>query len=277
MGRSTTRSKTLRIQVQGDVAMRSARVETLAVEEPLELRVDGHVLTVTMRTPGDDFDLAMGWLLSEQAIEAPDAVATMMHCLDADESGAPTYNVVDVVLQPGVSLASQVSSRRAYTSSACGICGSASIEAITRAGPPELPLDPTTVQASVLATLPSLLQDAQRVFARTGGLHAAGLFTVDGELLCLREDVGRHNAVDKVIGWAGREHRSLSGTVLLVSGRAGFELVQKSVLAGIPVMAAVSAPSSLAVELAHEAGLTLVAFLRPPRLTVYAHPQRVQA
>lgn len=277
MGRLTTRSKALRIHLQDDVATRSSRIETLAVEEPLEIRINGQAFTVTMRTPGDDFDLAMGWLLSEQAIDAPNAVASMMHCLDADESGSPTYNVVDVVLQPGVSLAAEVSSRRAYTSSACGICGSASIEAITRFGRHELHLNPSTVEARVLARMPELLEEAQRVFSRTGGLHAAGLFSLEGELLCLREDVGRHNAVDKVVGWAGRERRALSGTVLLVSGRAGFELVQKSVLAGIPVMAAVSAPSSLAVELAQEAGLTLVAFLRPPRLTVYAHPQRVQA
>ncbi|WP_168581656.1 formate dehydrogenase accessory sulfurtransferase FdhD [Gephyromycinifex aptenodytis] len=277
MGRLTTRSQALRIHAEGDGVTRSPRVETLAVEEPLEIRVNGQSLTVTMRTPGDDFDLAMGWLLSEQVISRAAQVATMMHCLDADESGSPTYNVVDVVLQPGVSLSPEVSARRGYTSSACGICGSASIEAITRGGRHNLSLNRTMLQVRVLTTMTEQLEQSQKVFARTGGLHAAGLFTVEGELLCLREDVGRHNAVDKVIGWAGRQDRALDETVLMVSGRAGFELVQKSVLAGIPIMAAVSAPSSLAVELAKETGLTLIAFVRPPRLTVYAHPHRLDS
>lgn len=260
----------------GPVARR--RPDTVAVEEPLEVRVNGTALTTTMRTPGDDFDLALGWLLSERAITRADDVAGMMHCTDVDESGSPTFNVVEVTLARGVELSEGVSARRSYTSSACGICGTESIEAVLHADTPDLRATGGAVRLDpqVLCGLVDTMRAQQVGFDRTGGVHAAALFTTDGELLCLREDVGRHNAVDKLVGWAAREGRDLrEGHVLLVSGRAGFELVQKCVLAGVPVMAAVSAPTSLAVELARRAGLTLVGFLRPPRFTVYAGGDRL--
>jgi FdhD protein len=199
-----------------------------------------------------------------------------MHCLDEDADGRPTYNVVDVTLAAGVTPPPPGSARELYTSSSCGICGKASIDAVrtqTRYAVGEDPVGPTP---AVLAGMPDTLRGHQKVFDRTGGLHAAGLFTADGELQAMREDVGRHNAVDKVIGWAARQDRlPLAGCVLMVSGRASFELTQKAMMAGIPTLAAVSAPSSLAVELATEVGMTLVGFVRPPRMTVYSGGARL--
>jgi FdhD protein len=229
-----------------------------------------------MRTPGDDFDLALGHLLSEGILRKASDVQQLMHCLDTDESGSPTYNVVDVTLAPGASLDLARSDRSGYTSSACGVCGKTSIDAITTQSPYAVADDPVLLDPAIVAALPAGLRERQQVFDRTGGLHAAGLFTPEGEVLVVREDVGRHNAVDKVVGWAGREARlPLSGTVLVVSGRASFELVQKAVMAGVPALVSVSAPSSLAVGLAREAGMTLVCFTRPPRMTVYAGAARL--
>lgn len=278
MGRRTGRTPALRVEMSETGPSVRPRPDTVAVEEPLEVRVDGVALTTTMRTPGDDFDLALGWLLSERAIDRAEDVAAMMHCTDVDASGSPTFNVVDVTLAPGVELSDGVSARHDYTSSACGICGSESIEAVMHADTPDLRASggDVRVDPEVLCGLVDTMRAHQHGFDRTGGVHAAALFTTDGELLCVREDVGRHNAVDKLVGWAAREGRDLrAGHVLVVSGRAGFELVQKCVLAGIPVMAAVSAPTSLAVELARRAGLTLVGFLRPPRFTVYEGAERL--
>jgi FdhD protein len=252
------------------------RPDTLAVEEPMEIRVDGTSLSVTMRTPGDDFDLAIGYLLTEGVIAEAGDVLHAMHCLDEDENGSPTYNVVDITLAPDAKVDTSRTRRSSYTSSACGVCGKTSIDAITAQSRYAVAQDPLRVSPETVAGLPGALRERQRVFDRTGGLHAAGLFTADGELLAVREDVGRHNAVDKVIGWAGREGRlPLTGHLLAVSGRASFELTQKAVMAGIPAMVAVSAPSSLAVELAADAGLTLVAFVRPPRMTVYTGGHRL--
>jgi FdhD protein len=272
MGRITIRKRVVRLADGG----RSERSDTLVAEEPLELRVGGRPVSVTMRTPGDDFDLVAGFLVTEGVVLAAADVAVLRYCAGADDDGANTYNVIDAVLAPGIELPDLAVTRNFYTTSSCGLCGKASIDAIRTRARYEVADDPVRLSTSVLAGLPVTLRAAQRVFARTGGLHAAGLFAADGALLALREDIGRHNAVDKVVGWAVRAGRlPLRGCVLLVSGRASFELTQKALMAGIPAMAAVSAPSSLAVELAEEAGMTLVGFLRGSSMNVYTGAHRV--
>ncbi|MEP7369896.1 MAG: formate dehydrogenase accessory sulfurtransferase FdhD [Dermatophilaceae bacterium] len=277
MGRVTRRAPSHRLDVSGPAApVIISRPDTLAVEEPLEIRVGGVPLAVTMRSPGNDFDLAIGFLLTEGLIGAASDVRTLMHCQDQGDDGLPTYNVVDVTLSQGVTPPAVGAARQSFITSSCGICGKASIDAITTRGRYTLEQDHAQVDPRVLAGMPQTLRKHQAVFDQTGGLHAAGLFTAEGELLVAREDVGRHNAVDKVIGWAAREERlPLRGQVLCVSGRASFELTQKALMAGIPVLAAVSAPSSLAVELATESGMTLVGFVRAPKLTVYSGPGRL--
>ncbi|MER5912566.1 formate dehydrogenase accessory sulfurtransferase FdhD [Streptomyces sp. NPDC001982] len=273
MGRVTVRRRVLRIR---DGAA-SHRPDTLAAEEPMEIRVGGRPLTITMRTPGDDFDLAAGFLVSEGVVHAAEHVAGIRYCLGAMADGSNTYNVVDVALAPGVAAPDTSLERNFYTTSSCGLCGKASLDAVRTAAAWSVAEDPLHLTPERLATLPDRLRAAQKVFDSTGGLHAAGLFSADGELLCLREDVGRHNAVDKVVGHALRSGLlPLRETVLMVSGRASFELVQKAVTAGIPVLAAVSAPSSLAVDLAVESGLTLVGFLRGASMNVYAGAERLQ-
>jgi FdhD protein len=272
MGRVTTRRRINHLSGDGLVA----RPETLVVEEPLEIRVNGAPITVTMRTPGSDIELAQGFLLTEGVIGNRDDVLTVRYCRGATENGTNTYNVLDVTLAPDVPMPEIDVTRNFYTTSSCGVCGKASLEAVrlsSRHCPGD---DPTTVAADTLSAMPMQLRDAQKVFASTGGLHGAALFTADGIMLVAREDIGRHNAVDKVIGWALEQNRiPLTGTVLLVSGRASFELTQKAVMAGIPVLAAVSAPSSLAVDLAGQSGLTLVAFLRGDSMNIYTRPDRV--
>jgi FdhD protein len=260
----------------GPVASATSRPDTVAVEEPLAIRVEGRPVSVTMRTPGDDFDLAIGFLLTEGMLEEAAQVRQATHCRDEDETGSPTFNVVDIALSPGTALDTSRAERSSYTSSACGVCGKTSIEAIRATTRYAVAHDTAVFDPAVVAGLPEALRSRQRAFDRTGGLHAAGLLTATGEVLAVREDVGRHNAVDKVVGWAAREGRlPLSGHILVVSGRASFELTQKAVMAGVPMLVAVSAPSSLAVELATEAGLTLVGFARPPRMTVYAGAHRL--
>jgi len=274
VGRLIARTSVLRLGPNG---VRRAP-DRLAVEEPLELRVTGKPLAVTMRTPGHDVELAHGFLLTEGVIGAVPDVSGARYCDSVDDDGKNTYNVLDVALGPGVPPPDPGVERNFYTTSSCGVCGKASLDAVrlkTRFSPAA---DPTVVPYAVLTSLPDRLRTAQRVFESTGGLHAAGLFTADGTLLVVREDVGRHNAVDKVVGWALRAERlPLAGHVLLVSGRASFELVQKASMAGLPMLAAVSAPSSLAVDLAEEAGLTLVGFLRGATMNVYAGAERVVA
>lgn len=239
----------------------------------MEIRVNGTPLTVTMRTPGDDFDLAVGFLVGEGIVREADSVREIRYCAGATDEGLNTYNVVDLALSGEVSVSPD---RNFYMTSSCGVCGKASLEAVRTQSVWDVADDPVVVDAATLALLPGKLRAAQRVFDATGGLHAAGLFGPDGSLITAREDVGRHNAVDKVVGDAYRNQRlPLRGSVLMVSGRASFELVQKAVMAGIPMLAAVSAPSSLAVELAEEAGLTLVGFLRGDSMNVYAGAQRV--
>ncbi|WP_181782587.1 formate dehydrogenase accessory sulfurtransferase FdhD [Pseudonocardia pini] len=271
MGRLTARRSVLRIGADGTTRRRP---DTLAVEEPLELRVDGRPLSVTMRTPGHDVELAHGFLLTEGVIGSAADLATARYCDSVDAEGRNTYNVLDVALAPGVEPPDTSLERNFYTTSSCGVCGKASLDAVrlkTRFAPRGGP-----VAWQVLGSLPDALRQAQKVFDSTGGLHAAGLFTADGSLVVSREDVGRHNAVDKVLGHALLAGRvPAADTVLQVSGRASFELVQKAVMAGVPILAAVSAPSSLAVELADEAGLTLVGFLRGGAGNVYTHPERV--
>jgi FdhD protein len=259
-------------------AATSSRADFLAAEEPLGVRVNGTALTMTMRTPGDDIELAAGFLASEAVIRSVDDISEIKLC-DGTSCGHHDHgemgNIADVTLAPGITVTA--AARRSFmTTSACGICGKTSIDDICALPDKALDADPARFRPAVLAALPDRLREAQRVFSRTGGLHAAALFTADGELLVVREDVGRHNAVDKVVGWALLAGRlPLTGHMLLVSGRASFELVQKTVLAGIPLLAAISAPSSLAVDLAAEAGLTLVGFLRGPSMNVYAGAHRL--
>jgi len=238
---------------------RDGAEDFVAVEEPLEIRVEGEPLAVTMRTPGHDEALALGFLFGEGLIADPRPAGP-----DAELSA----NVVDVegplLRDPG--------ERRFYTSSSCGVCGKGAIEEVTVRSEP-LPAGPV-VARSILAALPDRLR--QPAFERTGGLHATGLFDVDGELLCVREDVGRHNAMDKVVGWAlTTGELPLHGRVLCVSGRLSFELVQKAAVAGCPILVGVGAPSSLAVELGEERGLTLCGFARAGSINVYARPERV--
>ncbi|MEV4491267.1 formate dehydrogenase accessory sulfurtransferase FdhD [Micromonospora coxensis] len=283
MGRATDRRGVLRIDLDAAVDGRAAlrRPDTLAVEEPLEIRVGPagpgrrRPLTVTMRTPGDDLDLALGFLLTEGLIRTDEDVHTAQLCAGAQTPN--TYNVVDVVLAPGVPEPATDPTRNFHTTSSCGVCGKASIDAIRTRSRFAVADDPLTVPAGLLAELPDRLRAAQRAFDRTGGLHAAGLFDADGALVALREDVGRHNAVDKVVGWAVRQRRlPLTGHLLLVSGRASFELTQKAWMAGLPLLAAVSAPSTLAADLAEEAGMTLVGFLRGRSMNVYTGAHRIR-
>ena len=276
MGRLTSRRRVAHLSAVGAETSVTASVETVVVEEPLEIRINGSPVTVTMRTPGSDFELAQGFLLTEGVIHNRADVATVRYCKGAEQDGVNTYNTLDVTLQPGMQMPDLDVTRNFYTTSSCGVCGKASLEAVWLSSNHSPGDDPTVVSAATLTGLPDTLRAAQKVFARTGGLHGAALFDLDGTMLVVREDVGRHNAVDKVIGWAVEAGRvPLAGSVLLVSGRASFELTQKAVMAGIPVLAAVSAPSSLAVDLAAQSGLTLVAFLRGDSLNVYSRPDRV--
>ena len=276
MGRVTERRRVLRIR---DGAA-SHRADTLVAEEPLEIRLNGKPLAITMRTPGDDFALAAGFLVSEGVLGRADELANIVYCAGATVDGSNSYNIVDVRLAQGVPVPDITLERNVYTTSSCGLCGKASLDAVRTqarwpiADDPDAP--PVRLEPELLSALPDRLRAAQQVFDRTGGLHAAALFTTDGELLDVREDVGRHNAVDKLVGRALQQGLlPLADKILLVSGRASFELAQKAVMAGIPVLAAVSAPSSLAVDLAAESNLTLVGFLRGASMNVYAGEQRI--
>ena len=264
----------------GTAAGRASRRDELATEEPLEIRVapagaSPVQVAVTMRTPGADFELAAGFLFSEALIQGGGDIASIAYCVDAAD-GPQQYNVVQVRLTGGSAFDPGKLSRNFYTTSSCGVCGKASIEA---AMAPVRPLedDSLRVAAEVLSGLPDTLRAAQRLFDRTGGLHAAGLFAADGALVRAREDVGRHNAMDKLIGSAvlGGEV-PLGASVAMVSGRVSFELVQKAARAGVPVLAGVSAPSSLAAELADATGVTLVGFVRGSRFNIYSHGRRIE-
>ncbi|MEU2201522.1 formate dehydrogenase accessory sulfurtransferase FdhD [Isoptericola sp. NPDC019482] len=275
MTRVTVRRRVRRVTIGGRTARRE---DLLAGEEPLEIRVGGRSYAVTMRTPGHDVELATGFLVSEGVVTDGAQVAGARYCAPGPAApGENAYNVLDVALAAGVAPPDPALAREFFTSSACGLCGKSSIDAVFTRSAFDVAGDPVRVDAALLASLPDRLRAGQDVFARTGGLHAAGLFdAATGEAIVVREDVGRHNAVDKVVGWAAAAGMlPLRGTVLVVSGRASFELTQKAVMAGVPVLAAVSAPSSLAAELADSAGLTLVGFVRDPTLVVYAGDHRV--
>ncbi len=245
----------------------------LAAEEPLEIRVGERAISVTMRTPGNDIELAAGFLFTESLITGREQIASIR--AGQEENASENGNRVYVELTVGVALDSGASQRNFYTTSSCGVCGKASLEAIRVRGIKRLSTG-HAVDPELLCLLPDKLREGQAIFGRTGGLHAAALFTLSGELLVLREDIGRHNAVDKVIGWAlAKGMIPLQDCILMVSGRGGFEIIQKALVAGIPLVASVSAPSDLAVKLAREFGMTLVGFLRGRRFVIYSGPQRI--
>ena len=276
----------------------ATRLDQLATEEPLEIRlraaglarVGGELpvfprrgqregqrtVAITMRTPGNDFELAAGFLYGEGVIRSADDIRQVTHCDDPALDDARRYNIVNVDLRSGILPDLDALERHFYTTSACGVCGKASLDALRLRGCPVIGSGPE-VDRDVLRGLPEKLRAAQGIFTATGGLHAAGLFDAAGNLLAVREDVGRHNAVDKLIGWAlSARGLPLGGHALMVSGRSSFEILQKALMAGVPIVCAVSAPSSLAVSLAREFGMTLIGFLRGERFNVYSGPERVR-
>ena len=257
------------------------RPDTLATEEPMEIRLvtgdDTQTVAVTMRTPGADFELAAGFLYGEGIVASQDDIRRISYCVDPEVDAEQQYNIVNVELRPGTTYDIRSLERHFYTTSACGVCGKASLEQLELRGCPVVPPGPE-VSAHVIYTLPDKLRQTQRLFDSTGGLHAAALFDTEGKLLALREDVGRHNATDKLVGWALLEGRlPLNEHIVMVSGRSSFEILQKCLTAGVPVVCAISAPSSLAVDVAQEFGMTLVGFLRGERFNVYAGAGRVVA
>jgi FdhD protein len=255
---------------KGKVARR--RQDWLAREEPLEIRVRGRSVVVIMRTPGHDQELAAGFLLSESFLSQPGDILEIAHCRTAGQTSSE--NIINVFLSPAVEPDWDKVTRAVFVSSSCGLCGKGSIEAVHQHFPP---IDSRMrVAADLISQLPERLHRAQKLFRATGGLHAAAVFDAAGKLIVAREDVGRHNAVDKVLGFAVLNRLlPFSEHVLVVSGRASFEILQKALAARIPIICAVSAPSSLAVEFARESRQSLIGFLRPDRLNVYAHPERI--
>ncbi len=273
MGRKIVRRRIIRATREGGWRVRE---EKLAGEEPLEIRFGHTSYTTSMRTPGDDFDMVAGFLVGEGVIRASEELLSLRYCAGTDEEGNQTFNVIEVQLGPGATPPDLAKSRNVVTSSACGICGTNSIDEVRKKAGFALDAQTGMIELATLLDLPDTLRESQKLFSATGGVHAAGLFSTSGELLILREDVGRHNAVDKVIGAALRAGMlPLKDTVLQVSGRASFELVQKAAMAGIGVLTAVSAPSSLAVDLAEETGVTLAAFSRSSSVNIYTHAHRV--
>ena len=258
------------------VAQRTDRVVT---EEPLEMRVSAggrsRTVAVTMRTPGADFELAAGFLFGEGVVNRRDDIRTISYCRDDDLPPEQLYNIVIVEVPATSTLDIPSLERHFHMTSACGVCGKASIESLELRGIAKVDEGPR-VAPDTIRSLPSRLMEAQRLFAATGGLHAAGLFDPEGMLIAGREDVGRHNAVDKLVGWALLDGRvPLGAHVLMVSGRSSFEIVQKAAAAGIPIVCSVSAPSSLAIDVANRFGITLVGFVREDRFTVYAGRGRI--
>ncbi|MFZ0323288.1 MAG: formate dehydrogenase accessory sulfurtransferase FdhD [Actinomycetes bacterium] len=254
-------------------------IETLAVEAPLQIRLEhtGKPITqlVTMRTPGADLDLAAGWLLGEGVVHEPEDVVSIRPCTDDTLTAEERGNVVTVALRDAAAVRAGHIKRTTDVSSACGVCGSATLHSLHERGLTPVAAD-VTIDADLVVRLPDLMRDRQRVFTRTGGLHAAGVFSLDGAAHWVREDVGRHNAVDKVLGAAFiSEQTPLSRHALVVTSRASFEILQKAVAAGVPVVVAISAPSTLAVDVAEQFGITLVGFVREGRATVYSHGGRV--
>jgi FdhD protein len=269
----------VRVRVVEDGGVR-VRSDALATEEPMELRlVSGGIkrtVAVTMRTPGADFELAAGFLYGEGVVSSPEDIEKISYCVDADVDAEQRYNIVNVALR-GHDPDLRPLERHFYTTSACGVCGKESLEQLELRGCRVIPPGPE-VAAETIYSLPAKLRGAQGLFEATGGLHAAALFDAEGNLLALREDVGRHNATDKLVGWALLEGRlPLSDHIVMVSGRSSFEIMQKCLAAGVPIVCAISAPSSLAVDVARRFDMTLVGFLRGNRFNVYSGHERVQA
>jgi FdhD protein len=255
-----------------------SRSDQLATEEPLEIRLVSpqKTVAVTMRTPGADFELAAGFLYSEGVVRSRKDIDRISYCVDPDIDGEQRYNIVNVKLREGLSVDLQPLERHFFTTSACGVCGKASLEALRSRRYPVIPKG-LEVPVEVIYSLPEQLRSAQRVFSTTGGLHAAALFDTQGQLLSVREDVGRHNALDKLVGAALlSDELPMNNHIVMVSGRSSFEILQKCLAAGVPIVCAVSAPSSLAVELAREFGITLVGFLRGERFNVYSEKERLR-
>lgn len=276
MGRLSQRRRITRVTRTDSGTTSSQRRDTLAAEEPLELRVGEKSLAVTMRTPGYDFELSAGFLVAEGILTEPAQLHSMRYCAGTDEAGNQTYNVIDADLDPALAALAFRDRRHVLTTSACGICGTTSIDNVEKSLPDFRDAEQLQISTETLLALPDRLRRSQQLFEKTGGVHATGLFSGEGELLCVREDVGRHNAVDKVVGRAFLDgHLPLTGTGLQVSGRASFELVQKAALAGVELLSAVGAPSSLAADLAERAGITLVGFSRSVSMNVYTHAHRI--
>jgi len=274
-------SKTkIRVRVVEDGQTR-VRPDALATEEPMEIRVisggSRQTVAVTMRTPGADFELAAGFLYGEGIVSSPEDIKKISYCVDPDVDAEQQYNIVNVELRAGRKYDPRPLERHFYTTSACGVCGKASLEQLELRGCPVIPPGPE-IAAEKIYSLPEKLREAQGLFEATGGLHAAALFDAEGDLLALREDVGRHNATDKLVGWALLEGRlPLGDHAVMVSGRSSFEILQKCLTAGVPIVCAISAPSSLAVDVARRFNITLVGFLRGNRFNVYSAPERVCA
>ncbi|MDQ3304159.1 MAG: formate dehydrogenase accessory sulfurtransferase FdhD [Actinomycetota bacterium] len=277
--RRGSKTKT-RVRVFEEGRMR-VRPDSLATEEPMEIRLlagdTRKTVAVTMRTPGADFELAAGFLYGEGIVSSTEDILKISYCVDADVSIEQQYNIVNVELRGGREYDLRSLERHFYTSSACGVCGKASLDQLEIKGCPAIPTG-LEISADTITSLPDKLREAQGLFDATGGLHAAGLFDAEGNLLAIREDVGRHNATDKLIGWALMQGRlPLNKHVVMVSGRSSFEILQKCLTAGVPIVCAISAPSSLAVDVARRFGMTLVGFLRSNRFNVYSAPERVLA
>ena len=275
--RRGSKTKT-RIRVVEEGRMR-VRPDTLATEEPMEIRLlagdTKQTVAVTMRTPGADFELAAGFLYGEGIVSSTDDILKISYCVDSDLDAEQQYNIVNVELRGNREYDLRPLERHFYTTSACGVCGKANLEQLELRGCPVIPPGPT-LTARTIYGMPEKLREAQGLFDATGGLHAAALFDKNGELIALREDVGRHNATDKLVGWALLEERlPISDHVVMVSGRSSFEILQKCLTAGVPIVCAISAPSSLAVDVAKEFGMTLVGFLREGRFNVYAGSDRI--
>jgi FdhD protein len=274
-------SKTrVRVRVVEDGQART-RPDALATEEPMEIRLvaggQRQTVAVTMRTPGADFELAAGFLYGEGIVSSPEEIKKISYCVDPEVDAEQQYNIVNVELRGGREYDLRPLERHFYTTSACGVCGKASLEQLELRGCPVIPPGPQMAPQKIYA-LPERLREAQGLFEATGGLHAAALFDADGELVALREDVGRHNATDKLLGWAFLEGRlPLRDHAVMVSGRSSFEILQKCLTAGVPIVCAISAPSSLAVDVARRFNITLVGFLRGNRFNVYSAPERVCA
>ena len=281
--RKTSRrgSKTrTRVRTFEDGRMR-VRSDALATEEPMEIRLltgkKTQTVAVTMRTPGSDFELAAGFLYGEGIVGSPDDISKISYCVDPEVDAEQQYNIVNVTLRGNREYDLRPLERHFYTTSACGVCGKASLEQLEIRGCPVIPPGPQ-VSARTITSLPDKLRESQGLFDATGGLHAAALFSADGNLIAIREDVGRHNATDKLVGWALLEGKlPLQDYIIMVSGRSSFEILQKCLAAGAPIVCAVSAPSSLAVDVARQFNVTLVGFLRSNRFNVYNAPDRIRA